>query len=219
MKNQREIIINEIKNAHSTLGSLKDDESRLHKEESYLRQCAHESDGDLLSILETVLPPNLVPSNMGDFRDVSFPTFYELEFDFTDGADVVFDPSKIAQEDFFQIGNEFGFLLSSISRAYDDTGIAGEGAPLEVTFRNASSSRQFNDAPILIQHIATRGKSMPFTVPMFIHPNSKLLVTMKAWFQDVVTVAGNTNGKQRLIFKGRRVDMNSLKTLSKRVFR
>jgi hypothetical protein len=214
MSDERNLIISEIKSANSTLGALKEEEKLLQGQERQL-MLMNESDVDLKSILKEVLPPNLVPSNIGDFKDISYPTWYELEFDFTDGANVVFDSSKVPLEDFFQVGNEHGFLLSSISRSYEDSGFVGEGAPLEVTFRNASSSRQFTDEPILIQQLATRGKQTPFTVPMFIHPNSKLLVTMKAWFDASIV---STKGKQKLIFSGRRVDMNSLYTLNNRVF-
>lgn len=216
MKDERNLIISEIKAAHNSLGALRREEQHVRQHEDYVLQ-SNESDTDLLSILKKVLPANLVPSNMGDFKDVSYPTWYELEFDFSNGVDTVFDPLNLITK-FFTIGQEHGFLLSNISRAYNNNDFAGEGAPLEVTFRNAASSRQFNDNPILIQHFASRGKQTPFTVPMFIHPNSKLEVTMKSWYPNTYTIA-NTSGIQRLVFSGRRVDMNSLKTLSQRVFR
>lgn len=208
---QRQIIINEILEAESEIGSLRSEEKMLKKQEDYITSLPMVSGDDLAKNLQKILPEKLVPKNIGKLDHISWEYWYELEFDFSEGADTVFTPSKRIS-DFFQIGQEAGFLLTHIFRNFKDVGISGQGAPLQFNIKNVQSTRQFNDDPIMLQQIGSRSYAYELPVPILLQPSEKLEIEMSSWFGADITAA-DTSGIQNLTFMGKRVRMKDTLSL------
>lgn len=205
MSNQRQIIINEIDKAQSELGNLRLEEKATRKQEAYVTSLPMISGDNLAKKLEAILPSNLIPKNIGKIDEITWPYWYELDFDFSDGANATYNFGE-RKSSFFQIGQEAGFLLTHIYRFYEDSSVSGQGAPLEFVIKNVQSTRQFNDAPIQLQHIGTRGKPYKLPIPILLQPNEKLEIEMASWFGADFTVNG-VSGLHSLSFMGRRVRM------------
>lgn len=204
----RKLIINEIQNSQSELGSLRVEEKALREQEKYVTSLPMVSGNDLYRNLQKILPARLLPKNIGSVDEVTWFYMYELNFDFSNGANTDFVVGQ-RKNDFFQIGQEAGFLLTHIYRTYRDAGIAGQSAPLHFTIKNVQSTRQFNDAPLQLQHIGTRSKPYKLPVPILLQPNEKLEVEMESWYGADINVPASV-GKQSLSFLGRRVRMKDM---------
>ena len=211
MERQKKILINEIKNAQGTLGELRVQEKELAIKEKEIYSLPAISGDDLRDQLKRILPSRMLPSNIGRVEEVSWPYWYELEFDYSNGADAFFGANDI-KRDFFQVGQEAGFLLTHVYRDYNSSTAGGLGAPLVMDFQNLQSSRNFNDQPIQVQHIGNKGHPFKFETPILLYPNSKLEVTLQSWLSVDATVP-SVSGKQRFIFLGRRVKTKEILTM------
>lgn len=168
---------------------------------------------NLLPNLVKTLPPHLMPKNIGDFNEVMWDFTFTVTLDF--GTDPVFDPQKNYQSAKFQVPQEAAFLICGFSRAYKDTGLAGRGAPIILNFRDAQSTRQFNnDTPFPIQNIGENGRPTLLETPLLVARNSVFLVEPTcSWLPEPVSAVGN--GLQEITFFGLRVrDEDGAKTLS-----
>jgi hypothetical protein len=208
MSRERKIVINEISEVQQELGSLRIEEKSIKEQENYVTSLPMVTGDDLYKSLQKILPANLLPKNIGSIEEITWPNWYELEFDFTNGADTDYIVND-RKSSYFQIGQEAGFLLTHIYRTYRDSGIAGQGAPLHFAIKNVQSTRQFNDSPIQLQHIGTRSKPYKLPVPILLQPNEKIEVEMESWFGSDINIPAS-NGKHSLTFMGRRVRMKDM---------
>jgi hypothetical protein len=165
---------------------------------------------DLGSNLSKILPPSMMPKNVGDLAQVMWDFFFTVELDF--GTDPSFDANskKIGS---FKVDQEASFLLMGFSRTYHDNDKAGRGAPLTITLRDLQSTRQFNDVSWPIQNIGEAGLPTKLETPLLFAANATVQVEASCWLPEQMDATGN--GKQEITFFGLRVrDTDNVKVLS-----
>jgi hypothetical protein len=127
------------------------------------------------------------------------PYWYQVDFDF--GVNPALTAAT-RQTQSFQITQDAGFLLTTISWDAEDYTTASRLGPYVVEFRDRQSSRLFNNAPIPVQHIGTRSNPTKLIVPMLMMPAAFFDVTMSTFALAQATVG---TGKHQFSFGGMRV--------------
>jgi len=155
---------------------------------------------DLGSNLSKIIPPHLMPKNVGDLAGVMWDFFFTVTLDF--GTDPTYGPN-VRVEDNFRVDQEACFLLTGFSHAYADNGKAGRMAPVSLTLRDAQSTRQFNDQPFPIQNIGEGGLPTRLDTPLMFAANSTVLVEASSWLPEEMATVGN--GLHKITFFGLRV--------------
>lgn len=152
--------------------------------------------GNLRTNLSRILPPFMMPGNVGEENGMAWMFFETVEFDF--GANPILNSATFAQNS-FQVTAEASFLMLSLSVAADDFSFAGLGGPYQVTIRDNQSSRQFNDLPIPIQNLSHNSCPRLFPTPLLFNPNASVNLELSTWLQ---AGDGNiaTNGSGHLEF-------------------
>lgn len=163
--------------------------------------------------LAKVLPARLLPGNVGDLNEVTWPFWYTGTFDF--GINPTYGPQTKSLQS-FQVSNEAAFLLMAIGRkAWDNTN-AGDLAPLQVEVRDRQSSRQFNDRPMTIQNIGKKSRKSILPTPMLIQQNAFMDITVTSWLPAAMTTVGN--GKHEIYFFGYRIRGEDIKKAYSTIF-
>jgi hypothetical protein len=165
--------------------------------------------------LNSILPPDLIPSNVGDINAVQWGFFYEVDFDF--GTDPTWDSNVNAQKS-FKVTNESAFLLTRIYRDCDDAGVAGLEAPLTLILRDLQSSRQFMSKPIPVQCIPSKGYFYELPVPYLLYPAAHANLEIKCWLPDGVSVETEGIGTQHFTLYGARVRIQRPDVVLKAMF-
>jgi len=150
--------------------------------------------------LKDYLPPHMVPGNVGGYNKVTWPFWFQMQFDL--GTNPTYS-SATRSTSSFQVTNEAAFLLMSISRKSYSYSTAGELAPLQIEIRDRQSSRQFNDKPIPMQMIGVKSRPSVLPTPMLIMPNAFIDVTLSSWLTSSMATTGS--GKFQFSFFGFRV--------------
>lgn len=184
----------------------KEERKQIRRQEKLMRK-EHKMYGgiegdvsDLKQNLMRALPAHLVPGNVGSFNKVTWPFWYQVNFDF--GTNPSWS-SSTRQTQSFQNTQEAAFLLMSISRKSYSYTTASDLAPLQIEIRDRQSSRQFNDRPIPLQMFGKRSHPTVLPTPMLIMPNAFIDVIASSWVD--VTQATTGNGKFQLSFFGYRI--------------
>ena len=73
--------------------------------------------GNLHKTLNSILPPNMRPGNVGDYSSVTWPMWYQADFDFGTNPSYT---SNSRQTQNFQNTQEAAFLFMAISRNTTD---------------------------------------------------------------------------------------------------
>lgn len=168
------------------------------------------SSGDMGMKLQQILPPHLKPLNVGHIDNVMWDFFFPVTFDL--GNNPLLSPTFRMRET-FNVNIEASFLLCGmiIDCSLDD--INGLEAPLTMTVRNASSTRQFNDNPFPIQNLGQAGLPFIFETPLLLSGNSTVETELSTWLQENLQLAGNP--KFDITFFGLRVrDENGANVVS-----
>jgi hypothetical protein len=165
--------------------------------------------------LASILPPELIPSNVGDINQVQWGFFYEVDFDF--GVDPTFD-SNVAQRKSFKVSSEAAFLITRIYRDQDDAGTAGFEAPLTLTLRDLQSSRQFMDKGIPLQAIPSKGYFYELPVPFLLYPAASAELELKCWLPNGISLETEGSGKQSFTLYGAKVRVQSPDAIFKAMF-
>lgn len=152
--------------------------------------------------LEGLLPPELVPSNVGSLSEVTWGFFYQLDFDL--GEDVTFDHNFRASKS-FKVNAEAAFLVTRIYRTTRDADQAGFAAPLCVSMKDLQSSRQLNDNPIPVQAIPSKGYYWELPVPFLIYPSASMELELTSWLPAGVTLSTEGSNYQGFTLYGARV--------------
>lgn len=163
--------------------------------------------------LASILPKNLMPSNVGHINEVTWPFFHTFNFDF--GTDPIYGQST-KQTSSFQVTQEAGLLLMTIQRKSFDYSAAGEFAPLQVTIRDRQSSRQFNDNPIPLQTIGKKEDPTILPTPMLIQPNAFLDLEMSSWLKADAQSLGES--KVSITVFGYRIRMGDMAKVYSTIF-
>lgn len=182
----------------------------------YLGQMPLVEKDDLRSNLSQILPDHLVPKNIGKLSEIMHPHTYEVEFDYSSGTDAIF-PSQGSKTNFFKVSSEKAFLCKSVQRTFAHEGLGGFQAPLQATFRDPQSARQFMDKPIQLQHIGYRGNKTCYPMPMLIMPNADFEVELSSILSTDVTIP-NASGKISLVFSGYRIETENAGEVFKAMF-
>jgi hypothetical protein len=168
--------------------------------------------GNLKRTLNEILPPHMRPGNVGNLNSVTWPMWYQVDFDFGTNPSYT---SNSRQTQSFQNTQEAAFLMMAISRKHYGYDEASALAPLQIEMRDRQSSRQFNNNPIPIQMIGRRNHPTTMPTPMLIMPNAAMDVTANTWLAAGNTMATTGSGKFQLCFFGYRIRVeDSQKVLS-----
>lgn len=157
---------------------------------------------DLKGHLESLLPPELVPSNVGSLSEVTWGFFYQLDFEL--GSNITFDHNFRAEKN-FKVNAEAGYLVTRIYRDTRDQDQAGFSAPLCVTMKDLQSSRQLNDNPIPVQAIPTKGYYWELPVPFLIYPSASMSFELTSWLPVGVTLPTTGSNYQGFSLYGAKV--------------
>jgi hypothetical protein len=168
------------------------------------------SSSDLGNNLSKIIPPHLMPKNVGDLSGVMWDFFFTVTLDF--GTNPTYGVNSRVSDN-FRVDQEAGFLLCGFSRSYHDNGDSGRNAPIALTLRDLQSTRQFNSEPFPIQNIGEAGLPTKLDTPLLFAANSTVAVEASCWLpEDMVTVG---NGKHEITFFGLRVrDADNVKVIS-----
>jgi hypothetical protein len=168
-----------ISTLESVRKSLRRREKALRGRQEYLgSQQQYGSTNSIKSLkdqLQFTLPPYLMPGNVGGINEVTWPFYFQVDFDL--GVNPTIN-SALVQNKFFQVTQESAFLLMAVEKAMEDTGL--NNAPLQVEIIDRQSSRRFNNAPIPMQVFGYKGNPTIFPTPMLIMPNAAMDVTVTA---------------------------------------
>jgi hypothetical protein len=154
----------------------------------------------LKSHLQQILPPGMVPGNVGQINEVMWPFFSVITIDF--GTNPTYGPST-RQAQSFQVTQEACLLISKISRKSFAYSTAGELAPLQLTIRDRQSSRQLNDRSFPLQMIGKKSRPCVLPTPYIVMPNGFFEVEVTSWLTANQVTVGN--GKHQFIFEGYRI--------------
>jgi len=161
------------------------------------------------------LPANMRPGNVGDYNSVTWPMWYQVNFDFGTNPSYT---SNTRQTQNFQNTQEAGFLLMAISRKHYGYDTASALAPLQVEIRDRQSSRQFNNNPIPLPMFGRRSHPTVMPTPMFFAPNAFVDVTCTSWMASGNTMATTGSGKFQLSFFGYRVRVEDADKVMSSIF-
>lgn len=157
---------------------------------------------NLKDTLASILPSHLVPGNVGEYTQVTWPFWNQLDFDL--GVNPSYTENT-KQTQSFQNTQEAAFLLMAISRNHYGYDNASALAPLQIEIRDRQSSRQFNDKPIPLQMIGRRSHPTALSTPLLIMPNAHLDVQVTSFMPSGNTMATVGKGKFQLAFFGYRI--------------
>lgn len=165
--------------------------------------------------LEQILPPNLVPSNVGALDSVAWPFWYQFDFDF--GTNPLMSVQSTRQIQGEQVSQEGGFLLLAIARDSLENSQAGSNGPWTInSIRDRQSSRQFNNEPICFQTIGSRSNPTYLATPMFFFPNAFIDIEMGSFAQTPYNALGS--GKHQISLFGYRVRLGDEQKILSTIF-
>lgn len=157
--------------------------------------------GGLKDNLLKILPSHLIPGNVGNLNDVSWPFWYSFNFDLGDDPSIL---PRFSQSASFQVSQEAAFLFMGISRSVNSSSI--DSLPLGVEIRDRQSSRFFNNAPIPMQMIGAFGNPTILPTPMLIMPNAVYEMELKGIAPQTASASNGTgNGKIQFTLHGFRM--------------
>lgn len=163
--------------------------------------------------LESFLPPYMVPGNVGDINQVTWPFWESVAFNF--GANPTWSPNT-RQTQSFQVTQEAAWLVTHLARKSYGYDTGSELAPLQIQIVDRQSSRQFNDRPIPIQMIGRRSKPSILPTPLLLMPNAFVDVTMTSWSDGAMATTGT--GRMDLVIFGYRIRVGDQNKVLSTVF-
>lgn len=172
---------------------------------------AKENTMSLEQSLRKILPPYMMPTNVGDVNSVSWPFHHVVNFDL--GTNPTIGPTTRVTES-FQVSQEAAFIITKLSLKTSSDGI--EAAPLSVRMIDRQSSRQFNDSAIPLQMIGSKSYPTILPTPMLIMPNAFMDFTLESWLTANQSVVGT--GKIQLMLEGYRIRLGDMTKVLSTIF-
>jgi hypothetical protein len=204
--------LNAIQNLDKERSANRVEERRLATRSKYLNSIPVCADGnDLKSNLAKILPKRMLPTNVGSYRNVLLPFHYTVEFKMTDAT---YGPN-FRMNSRFQVTQEAGFLLTDISRVWNERD-AGFKAPIALTIRDNQSSRQFNNTPIPVQQIGFHGEPTKLRTPFLFMPNASVGIELTSWIPNDWQIIGD--GYQQFAFIGYRISVQDAQYVTDSIF-
>lgn len=203
----REQLIYEITKLQKKRQDIRSEERTIVDQTKMINMQQVVSDeGNLRDNISKILPKHLVPTNVGDYRQLLSPYWYHAEFNL--GTNITITPNYTATAS-IQIHQDAGFLLTTIQRYTKVQGTAGFAIPLGLTIRDNQSTRQFNDRPIPLNSIGFRARPTKLVTPMLLRPNASVTLTLSSLIDDIAgwswILAGDSY--QEIMLGGLRVNM------------
>jgi hypothetical protein len=197
---------------------LRADERGLRARQNQLATQPQVNRTDLHGALQEYLPPHLMPGNVGGFNCVTWPFWFQVNFDF--GTNPTITGGNVTNQiQNFQVTQESAILLLAVSRQANTYSTSGHLGPWSITIRDNQSSRQFNDQPIPIQMISTKA-GLPTTLPvaMLFMPNAIVSCTLGNWLPAGVVQPTIGSGAQQFSFFGYRIRIEDQEKVLSSVF-
>jgi len=218
MADQKQQLIADILSLDSSIKENRSVERRLQKAEKGANTLFDQpsvKQNALERHLNNILPPELIPSNVGDINAVQWGFFYEVDFDL--GTDPTWN-SNFRAEKSFKVTNESAFLVTRIYRDCEDAGVAGLEAPLSLILRDMQSSRQFMDKPVPLQVFPSKGYFFDLPVPYLLYPSAQAMLELKCWLPTGVNIETEGVGTQNFTLYGARVRIQRPDVVLKTMF-
>lgn len=166
--------------------------------------------------MATFLPQQLVPTNLGGLNTVAWQFQFTVDFDLSQtpvwqtqvgltGNGAISSFTRLTES--FQVTQEAAFLMMGIMRHANDYNDAGDLGPLTFEFRDAQSSRYFNNEPTPIQMFGQKGYMSYMAVPMILMPNARFEITLGCNLDQGITqqVPADASGKHTCTMFGYRI--------------
>lgn len=212
-----ELEAQEIEKVKQSITQVKNTISNLRKRRQALSsQPVFRQGQGLHQAMATFLPQQLVPQNVGGLNTVAWQFQFTTDFDLkttkpwidqvaATGNGAISSFTRQTQS--FQVTQEAAFLMMGIMRHANDYNDAGDLGPLTFEFRDAQSSRFFNNEPTPIQMFGQKGYMQYMAVPMILMPNAKFEITLGCNLDEGVTqqVPADASGVHRCTMMGYRV--------------
>jgi hypothetical protein len=164
--------------------------------------------------LDEILPPSLIPANVGNIDSIAWPFWYQFDFDF--GTNPTLSTS-LRQTQSVQITQEAGFLMMGLSRDSEEVSLAGSLGPWTIeSIKDRQSSRQFNNQPINFQAIGKGSNISVFPTPLLFFPNAFIDITMGCFQTTPNAVVGRA--KHQISVFGYRVRMGDDQRILSTIF-
>lgn len=206
----------EIEQLQFQLQDLRRQERNIQAREKGFATQPQVANKDIKKHLQSFLPDNLMPRNVGGYNSVAWPFYFQIDFDFGTNPAI---SSVLRQTQSFQVTQEAALLLLKVSLQSDSYSTAGRLGPWNVEMRDRQSSRQFNDRPIPIQMFGSKGKSTSLPTPMLLMPNAFFDVTMSSWLPAGITQNTTGEGKFQFSFHGLRIRVEDYDKVLSSIFR
>lgn len=168
-----------------TLQNQRSSERKLRAREAAMSGAMGESPGNtgpinnvLKTRLSKLLPPVLMPGNIGDLDYSQWG--YNITFDFDFGANPTLT-NATTDTQIVQITQEAAFLVTHISVEFADYTNSGALGPWQMVVVDAQSRRQIMNPGIPIQNFGQNSRPTKLLVPMLFFPNSQIQVVASTW--------------------------------------
>lgn len=205
---QADLIGQQIQETLNQLKQIKNATSNIKaRQQALSSQPVATAGGQLKNSLRSILPPHMMPKNVGHMNHVQWPFYYQVDFDLSTISGFPNFTNAARFTEAFQVSQEAAFLVTGISRHAEDYDDAGDLGPWQIEIRDRQSSRFFNNAPIPIQMIGVEGYATPLPTPFLVLPNAFVEVIMTNSLDDGVTqnAGANATGIHQFSFWGFRV--------------
>ena len=197
---------------------LRADERGLRSRQEALVSQPQVNKTDLRGALQEYLPPHLMPGNVGGINCVTWPFWFQVDFDFGLNPSII-GGNITQQTQNFQVTQEAALLLLGVSRTANAYNTGGHLGPWNLTIRDNQSSRQFNDTPIPIQMLSTAsGRPTKLPVAMLMMPNAIVSCVMNNWLPAGTIQAGVGSGVHQFSFFGYRIRIEDTEKVLGSVF-
>lgn len=203
-------INNQIKQVKNTISNLQARRKALSSQPVFVQGKG------LHDAMATFLPQQLVPTNVGGLNTVAWQFQFTVDFDLTQTQPWITQvgltgngaiSSFTRQTKTFQVTQEAAFLMMGVMRHANDYNDAGDLGPLTFEFRDAQSSRYFNNTPTPIQMFGQKGYMAYLAVPMILMPNANFEITLGCNLDEGITqqVPIDSEGIHRCTMFGYRI--------------
>jgi hypothetical protein len=197
----RDTLINQILNEQKNISEIRKRERVVQKIEKNVLPIPQKN--QLEEYLGSILPDELMPSNVGDISRIQWGFFHQCNFDFGTNPSYDYNTRKT---DIIKVNADAAFMITRIYRNTDDSGNSGFKAPLGLYLRDLQSSRQLMDKMIPLQAIPGQGDYFELPVPFLLYPSSRAEVELRSWLPNGIDPLATTgSGVQSLTFYGAKV--------------
>jgi len=164
--------------------------------------------------LSKLLPPDMIPGNVGDIEYSQWGFYNSFDFDFGIAPTL---NATFQQTQQIQVSQEAAFLLTHISVDFAGCDTAGELGPWRLVITDAQSRRQMTNPPLPLQHFGSNSRPTKLLLPMIFYPNSQMQILVDTWLRTGESVPTVGSSAMEIVFYGIRVFTKALSVNSQGV--